>query len=782
MRSRPPRWRAWRFASTLHFAHLRVEATAAPARSDVERLASAAEDLADDEGTWRDEGLYREVADEILADWRVQAQTAVDRAHAEGGGRASIAMLRRLEGLVAGERDAAGQDHPTCSAEQSRQLRDAGRRLRGLARPRGVWMLVQKFWPSAPCRLWLDAREQTAVQRSCDAVNTAAELRHRQLTAHARRRLLDQWLGNGASPGILHELQKRLPHDEQLLSAFATVLPTPAAESPEGPFELLLLASINDAIDEQGTTVEQWFDQIVAGFGCTAARFARLWWQEGLSIDGRQVRPGDWHRHRPSDVAKAVVRSVRRGLGIFSVDAPANVDDPQSPYDVFATIGLTHPRLRTALRARLEDWIRGAKPYLEVPPIPGAEPRGNWYLFCASEDRPAWLKLLGSRGCGPAPSAGRFDLPHRAIAVLSRFEYGIAAQASLSFIRGVHARNVREARGDRVLPNGQDGGEWRTLSERPDDHEDAAAILEATLRCQLLRPLEGAPTRWAPARREPSLDDLFYEKELHPQWQTAKFFQKLLRHEAFLSFVEVHSSVNGERLRNDDWFYNVMFFRAMDAWALGRLSQADATPFMRWYQAAHSSVALGVSLTLLAEPYRWMRGRTDPFILELRRRRDDRRRRSAQAARDAAAAEHERATAPLRALGRQEEEQSARRRQALNCLRDRLRYDLRLQFNERLHQTALPIAKEDFEAMLAESLAPHDVAEIERRVNSLKRLVESCSQAKKSDSLEEIALDFERRKAEIDRAPYAEDFKQKLKNWLNRQQAQALQHFITQGE
>jgi hypothetical protein len=417
----------------------------------------------------------------------------------------------------------------------------------------------------------------------------------------------------------------------------------------------LLVSSIYDAIDETGTTVDKFFDEIAGRFGSTTKTVAERFWREGLTVRGRRLRPGDWHTCAASELSRAVIREIRRMFGIISIDAPARVDDPQTAYDVFTGLSLTHPRFEHVLGACLAEAHRHARPYLVAPQIAGSQPLGNTYLHCARRDREKWLELLAPLGCRPQDAHGDFDLPHGAIAMISRYHYGIVGQADPAFIRGVWLRKRRQARGEPVLPVDDRAGELRLLSERPFDHEDTAALWPALQRGNLVRQLAGG--RYTLSTFEPSLQPHFYDSQLIPLAQTARYFQQMLRRKEFISFAEIHFGLDGawgetalrladapsaesaaaklvelgilsngshnsymmsgdppantggvpeglyrrqfgelkglteaefvERLRDNDWFYCVAFFRVLDAWMLGELSQADATPFMHWFRSTY---------------------------------------------------------------------------------------------------------------------------------------------------------------------------------------------------
>jgi hypothetical protein len=638
-----------------YFFHLRPRSVEVVAnRSQLERLATSAEDYADDAGSWRAAAdRYQATAAEALSKLRRGILSAIAAAQAVGGAQASLAILRRLEKVFSALQTAAHIEN--WSTERSRKLREVAIQLRGISRPRGWKGLALRLFPGLPCRFWLDQRQLTTIESTRNLINSAAQHRHQALASAAQQHILAELLGSSYSDGLFQQLEQNLPDPKRLLAAIEFAMPKPSPAIAAGRFEILLVSSIYDHIDEQGTTVEQFLDEIAARFGWTAKRLAERFWRDGITVRGRLLRPGDWHMCAASDLAKAVIREVRRALGIISIDAPARVDDPQTAYDVFTTTGLTNPRFEHSLRSRLPELAHHARPYFVAPQIAGTQPLGNVYLHCAPRDRGKWLELLAPYGCRPQEADGHFDLPHGAIAMLSCYSHGIVGQADPAFIRGVWLYKRRRARGEPVLPIDDRAGELRMLSERPFDHEDTEAIWQALQRSKSVRQL--ANGRWTLSTFEPSLQQHFYHSQLVPLAQTARCFQLMLRHKEFISFAEVHFGLgsswaetalrladapsaesvaaklvdlgvlsNGshhsymmagdppantrgvpeglyrwqfgelkgltegefhERLRDNDWFYCVAFYRILDAWMLGELSQADTTPFMRWYRATY---------------------------------------------------------------------------------------------------------------------------------------------------------------------------------------------------
>lgn len=193
-----------------------------------------------------------------------------------------------------------------------------------------------------------------------------------------------------------------------------------------------------------------------------------------------------------------------------------------------------------------------------------------------------------------------------------------------------------------------------------------------------------------------------------------------------------------------------------------------------------ASVALGVVGLLLAEPSRWIRHHVDAAVDALRRRRNERRRRVADTEWAAAAAERDRQAAPEIERRRHAEEQVAQRRAELTRTRDRLRYDLRLEYRKvrKLDQDIL--TNDEFESQLEHALAPDELTEIDRRVTALREVFAAVlAKVPKSHTFESLAQDFVERHEAIDRSVFDDDIKLKLHRWVNLQgehEVQQLRH------
>jgi hypothetical protein len=190
-----------------------------------------------------------------------------------------------------------------------------------------------------------------------------------------------------------------------------------------------------------------------------------------------------------------------------------------------------------------------------------------------------------------------------------------------------------------------------------------------------------------------------------------------------------------------------------------------------------AAVVISVVVVLLDEPLTWVRSQIRTAVYSVRRERDDRRQRELDAARAAAALERERLFAPEREKARRAAEGDARRRHDLERLRDRLRYDLSLDFKRIRKLDPEILTSDEFTAHLEHALVPNDHTEIDRRVAALRDVFAAVlSNAPKTHTFQSLAQEFIDRHADIDRSPYPDEIKDKLHRWVNLQGEHEIEH------
>jgi hypothetical protein len=149
-----------------------------------------------------------------------------------------------------------------------------------------------------------------------------------------------------------------------------------------------------------------------------------------------------------------------------------------------------------------------------------------------------------------------------------------------------------------------------------------------------------------------------------------------------------------------------------------------------------ASLAIAVSTMLIGEPVRWIRRRIRERADARQRRKREKYLRDMEARNAAAQAERERQESPARERARREAEKMASQRQVLVRLRDRIRYDLSLEFKQIRRVDSNILSRKEFADQLEHALAVDDQAEIERRVAALREVFAAVlSKAPNKDKL-----------------------------------------------
>ncbi len=525
-------------------------------RTDLQRLISQASDLAEEQGVWCMTEVFHQVAEETYTEICRPIKSAIFQSQNQGGNQAALSLVSLLQQQFLAIRGLYAERPSRWSVDISRKLRSLAQRTEGFLLPAKPWLqLVAKTWHDLPFRMWLDDRQQTAIERGVQLVNTAAEIRYQQQLIHSIHSILDRLVGDHVNPGFLEDLKQGLENDHHKLASLTTLLPQPLTLAPAGCHELLVVNSLDDLL-YQGFTVRDWFDHTAGATGCSPGKLAQRWWCEGLDLNGQLLRPGQWPLQEPSLLAKAMLDSVREHLSMENPQKFVDTNNPRTAYDRLGALGLLSPALRSRLKNVLDIWVARVGPYLED--LPAQPLLGEYHLTCTSADRLLWNRLLRNH-CAPRQEnvAGQ-QVTHACVAELTYFGYGCPGQTLPIFHRACQDRLERECRGEAVLPGDQRAGELRLLSERPSSHEDTCKLWSALKKSGAIRKLSSVKDRWALTRVEPSLKHHFYLCSLKPQWQNASQFQSLLNNDLFINFLEVH-------------------FTLPENWAKLSLQMADAT-------------------------------------------------------------------------------------------------------------------------------------------------------------------------------------------------------------
>lgn len=189
-----------------------------------------------------------------------------------------------------------------------------------------------------------------------------------------------------------------------------------------------------------------------------------------------------------------------------------------------------------------------------------------------------------------------------------------------------------------------------------------------------------------------------------------------------------------------------------------------------------AAIAIGVWAILGQPVCDWFAKRLQTHQDGLQHRRDLRR----SMVEAELAAEVERREAPAKQEARRAREQAARDAAELKSMQDELRYDLRVHYQALRHDVQALFSPEEFNEMLDHALAPASADEIHRRVAKLEELLAALRSPTTvpGGSLEDLALDYRRRREEVANSSLPDREKDKLVRWLNREENQRLQQLI----
>lgn len=181
-----------------------------------------------------------------------------------------------------------------------------------------------------------------------------------------------------------------------------------------------------------------------------------------------------------------------------------------------------------------------------------------------------------------------------------------------------------------------------------------------------------------------------------------------------------------------------------------------------------SAIALGVVAVLAGGLLRGMWRRLSAATTAIADHHEARRQRRQARVDAAAAAKRERELAPARRHAELAEATAAEHRNELNRHRDRIRYDLTLQFRQVRKLDRELLTTDEFNAQLDHALAPDDAAEIDRRVAALREVFSVVlAKAPKLHTIESFAKQYMAQHASIDQSAFDEMTKAKLHRWVN---------------
>jgi hypothetical protein len=526
-------------------------------REGLLRLAESAEDLARDDGSWRDVAaeLDRPAVDAVEEVAR-RIDGLVRRCLAREGPPAARRALEALRHQMAGA--AAANAAAAWTAAQAAELYEHARQLRHLAHPRS-WLarVLMRVRPDAPAWGWLSEGQRAYAERQAlPAVTAAAQTRHGAEVVRRKARVYEACLGRPGVAGLLESAEQEVARREQFFQHLAAAPEAAANDYDAQPHEILLAADLDTPLGPGvRRTLGDLFDENAARAGCTPAGLAAVIAHAGLPIDGRVVPPGEWPDLAAGAVREALERLADLYLGAADPDATLDIERPATAVEWLATIHLLHPELRTLLVNVLPVWVRQSRPYAELNAVAGADPNVLTFLYCYEGHRAAWQRLLHAqvtlttRATGPHDTLPGYAVGHPYAAVLAQFAVALAPGALRDLPAWVREGNRLRQEGEFPPPYDWTAApELRLLPERVEDYADAEQLFDAAVQAQALVPIGDKPAAYAPAWPDPALDRLFAQHQVEASWRGPEFFARRLRRPEFATLLlTVFPEVRGLR-------------------------------------------------------------------------------------------------------------------------------------------------------------------------------------------------------------------------------------------
>jgi hypothetical protein len=516
-------------------------------QKDLLRIARACEDYASDNGGWKQE-LQPEFSDATqLAIEQITSRLSkiIREQYRILGPTTAIATLARIETCFSNRIEQWEDQMPEWEADRSQSLRDAGRRLRGMATPRQLhWRIASRFVAVSPKR-WLDERQTgRAAKQIMDDYQSGVRQRYRRLFLLAKRDVAIELLGGDGVQGRLDDIRRdvtrRVVFFDRLVKSFSD---KSIAVDNDGS-TIVLAGSLNDYLSTKTKrTVADLFDDQLVKAGKSPEKLARRLWEDGLPVGDSKLPPPAWINVEIPVLAAAIRRTVRQELGTTNTKNAICIENPTTALDFAAQVNLAHPEIEPLVRSAVRTWSQKSKPYIQCEAIEGVT-NDHRYLFCYGAHRSYWENLLQTeaRPLGVSKStAPELGIRHPFRVLFAQFGFGFPVGKLPTFIQGkVNGQILRKRKGTEPLFDEDNRPELRALSQRADNYEEACKMFTALYKARLLRPVaNGNSNRYSLMKLDPTIEKHFRKRIIEAAWKTPQYFHDLLKRADFRSFVEI---------------------------------------------------------------------------------------------------------------------------------------------------------------------------------------------------------------------------------------------------
>lgn len=525
---------------------IRIE-KALQSASSLLKAAASAEDIASDNGSWREEidaqlKILEEEAELAILDRLRDQITSLRRTH---GNQTAYAFWTLVVRQIQTYQAELANARPVWSADDSHKLREIGASLRR-AVPTGWKAKSLKYLTGdIPIPKLLGRAEMAKLQRQGRTLDDLAKKRVEQRCWHSKTAHFASLLGSSSIPGELDRLLQPILDDEKLFQAVDAQLQS--TERPLGSSEsgdiIWIVQSLDDVIDRsRARTVRDLFNERAERAGWTPERLAARIRENGLVVDGRPVSCDILNQYASHQIAQSLLEETTRALGD---PQSAHPNPPVSAVDFIAQLTLSSNELRPRVITLNETWVARSQPRVIVNELAGVVVHQRAYLLCAAEDRPGLEALLSAEE--PTPNTnGEFTTTNPYKAQLIQARLAAPVGASREHWKWRSAANAQLKTGIvamrfdlRSVP------ETRYLHKRVRNRNDCKNLFNANRTTGDVYEVLAGSGRFALTRHDPRLMHYFAPVQFTPCWQSPRFFASLLQSGGpFLDLMQVaHSEI-----------------------------------------------------------------------------------------------------------------------------------------------------------------------------------------------------------------------------------------------
>ncbi len=495
----------------------------------IRQLANSADDLARDDGSWkqRSEAGLNAAMEEAGAQLRTRFHAFVERLETQFGPRAGCQGLVQLRKILV-EQQESMRSEAKWQKRQSDDLQSIAQQLRGLGRVGRMLPTFLHGWTKNLSTSWLMTESQRlALQRKWHPlVQKAEDQRFADETRRRKLRVYDWLLGQPGKAGLLDQMHQQ--SREKFAYFQSLVTPTKNRTRANRSATTIVLAESIDTPLEPGKqrTVADLLDERIRAAGCMPEDFAARIQTDGLLIRNRSYVPSQWPELALAEVRQALSDALDRYLGADRPHVVINWKHPSTALEQIAGLTLACEELQPLLTRAIGTWANRTRPFAEVHDVPRCSEKRTAYLFCHPSVRPALTGLLRNRAAIVACEPEAFAVNHPYSATLMQADLATPLGALTGLPTWRSELELAEKQGT-ALFSPREFDEVRRLASRSVD--DAESLFDAACKADAIRPISHGAERFVPTCLESRFEEFFAQSEIHAQWLTPRELARHLR-------------------------------------------------------------------------------------------------------------------------------------------------------------------------------------------------------------------------------------------------------------